>query len=137
MAGYGERELREDLRKWVRDDAIIARTAELLGGQAKLSESKIANWKRSDRELPDILVEGAALHYTAAQVPYDLNAAQRTGLRAKEFWQVFAISPNPGKTGNHDCVVARYWTGVERLAPENGPRDLSHRTWGTGPSAMD
>src|SRR5262245_16667443 len=113
MSDYSREDLLRDIAAWLRDDNVLTRTRSFLGGHG-LNEVKIANWNRPKREIPETFIEGAALNYCARAEVLDAKTAERTRLKAREYWQVFAVSAMRDRDGNHDCTVFRYWTGVQR-----------------------
>jgi hypothetical protein len=132
MTEHTKTELAQNLKQWLKSEKIVAQTRQFLGGQG-LSETKIANWSRADRDIPETFLEGAALHYCANTSTIDLRAAERTNLVGDRFWQIFIVSPEiSDQDGNHDCFVLRFWEGVRQYNQSRGEIDLTHRTWFTG-----
>jgi hypothetical protein len=134
MIGYDRLALEQDIRRWLGEDSTLSRARRLLGGQG-LGDTKIANWKR--RELPEALVEGAALEYCARATPYDAVAARLTGLAAGEFWQLFFVSADCDSNLNHHCTVYRYWSSVRLIDPQHSELPFVHKSWFTGSRQHD
>lgn len=123
--------LTEDIRDWLKHGPTLAKVREYLGGEA-LSDFKIANWTK--REIPRTLVEGAALYHCVHD--FDEKAAERTGLVADHFWQVFVVDKEP-KKGLHDCLTIRYWENVEWYGKRGEQPYLMPRTWFSGHFPVD
>jgi len=131
MASYSKDDLVQDVRSWLDDDQVLSKTRGFLGGQG-LGEAKVANWSRPERDVPETLIEGAALYHCARSGTFDTSAAERTGLVGGRFWQVFVVGPRPDANGNHDCLVVRCWQDVRHYGERRDELFLTHKTWFTG-----
>lgn len=130
-------ELRERVKQWLVDEDLLRRTRAFLGGDG-LGESKIANWNKPDRGIPDTFLEGAALYHCAENELIADRAAKKFGLIGECFWQVFVVSPTPHReTGNHDCLVIRLWEQVEPYGGQKRELHFATKTWFTGDFPCD
>ena len=123
-----------DIKKWLKDPDILAATRRALDGQG-LSDTKITNWSKPDRDVPDTFIEGAALYKSALAAPretVDGSAVQQTGFRGRAFWQIFQVSEECDDQHNHHCSVYRYWTDVQFVEDNRHLPYLTHKTWFTG-----
>lgn len=92
-----------------------------------LSDVRIANWLRSDRDFPAVLVAGAALGYIAnsAQGPEESPA----NVVGKEFWQLFVVDEPLKGAARCNGKAFRYWTGVRPLKLGSDAVYFSHQSY--------
>jgi uncharacterized protein YbaA (DUF1428 family) len=118
--------LKEDLKSWLRDENVLQQARKKIeevrikegsdDDTLKMTDTRVANWLRSDRALPEALIMGAALGCVA-------SAGQQTGsnptkITAKEFWQLFTIKPPSLGNAKCDGEAFRYWTDVQAKSDE-------------------
>ena len=129
-------ELRLALSRWLKDSAILAETRRFLkssgasGGRSGLGDAQLANWRRRGH-LPDSFVEGAALYHCAQAKGGQVDPAQRIGIEADAFWQIFIVheTSEPGQT-KLDCTILRYWKGVRSTRGTNWLTHVSYCSTG-------
>ena len=108
-----ESELIKQASNWLKDKQILTEARRLIPDG--LSESKLANWRRTGRDYPNTFLEGIALSHCARNRMVDPLAVKRAGMSAKHFWQVHVVDNSRDKKGRHQCRAMRYWEGVESL----------------------
>lgn len=126
---YDRSKLVNDMKMWLSDRDFLDSARRFLGGTG-LSDSKVGNWK--NREIPETLIEGAALYHCSQHGAFDAAAADMTGLVADENWQVFVISESPDSSGDHSCGVVRLWSGLRQHGQKAKERHMTHKTWFSG-----
>ncbi|MDE0005966.1 MAG: hypothetical protein OXQ29_25010 [Rhodospirillaceae bacterium] len=133
----GKEQLTKQTEEWLKDKEILKRAVSLVKGDPKkegalgkdgLSETKVANWLRSDRDIPDALLAGVALYHEARRGTVDPFLVEQAGMFAERFWQVHIVNAERNDDGKHDCLVARYWEGVQCESKLESHR-LVHKAW--------
>ena len=130
--------------KWLEDKLIVKEARGMIPDG--LSESKLANWRRTGREYPNAFLEGIALSQSARYTRVDHLAVERACMSGKIFWQVHVVLSNADDerkhdeentaTKRHDCLVMRYWEGVKPLPGMESPH-LIHKIWASGDPTGD
>ena len=134
MATYTESDLVEDIRHALQNPDHLKRTREIVGEDI-LKDSRLQNWIRANRKLPELLLIGASLMFSAHEEEImGTRSASRIGMWAKKFWLLFVVQePQPPSAPTADCIAIRYWEKVRRVGNEKD-KDLylNSTVWSNG-----